>query len=165
MKDIWAVEGGGLAERFKALVSKTSWGEILSQVQILHPPPARFMFNLFKQSKKSPENLKEILGKLSDLEGKFENLSGQLSEMKKNGVFNVQKIGIVRFNPFSEVGSDQSFSLAFLDGQDSGVVITSLYTREDNRVYGKPIKNGQSEYQLSNEEKEAINIAKNGKSI
>ena len=90
----------------------------------------------------------------------FEKLSEELENLKKESKFSVQKIGIVRFNPFSEVGGDQSFSIALLDGNDNGVVITSLYTREGNRVYGKPIKNGRSEYSLSNEEKEVIEKAK-----
>jgi len=50
--------------------------------------------------------------------------------------------------------------LALLDGKDNGIVMTSLYAREGNRVYGKPIKNGKSEYSLSEEEKQAIEKAK-----
>jgi hypothetical protein len=72
----------------------------------------------------------------------------------------IQKLGIVRFNPFKEVGSDQSFSVAFLDDNDNGVVITSHYSREGNRVYGKPIKSGESGYSLSKEEIDAIGMAK-----
>lgn len=122
------------------------------------------MFNLFKQSKKEPENLEEILSRFKDLEKDFAKLSAELENLKKESKFSVQKIGIVRFNPFSEVGSDQSFSLALLDGNNDGVVITSLYTREENRIYGKPIKAGASQYSLSEEEKLAIEKAqlKNG---
>jgi hypothetical protein len=117
------------------------------------------MINFFKK-KKEPENLKEILSQFKELEEKFVKISQELENLKKESKFSVQKVGIVRFNPFSEVGGDQSFSIALLDGNDNGVVITSLYTREGNRVYGKPIKNGQSEYLLSAEEKEAIEKAK-----
>ena len=117
------------------------------------------MFKLFKETKKEPENLKEILSQFKDLEKKFENLSRELKELKKKNIFNFQKFGLIRFNPFKEVGGDQSFSIALLDGNNSGVVITSLYTREGNRVYGKPVKEGRSEYLLSEEEKEAINKA------
>jgi hypothetical protein len=118
------------------------------------------MFNFFKRSKKEPQNLKEVLAEFRDLEKKFEKISQELENLKKEGRFAVQKVGIVRFNPFSEVGGDQSFSIALLNGNDDGVVITSLYSREDNRVYGKPIKGGGSEYLLSDEEKEAIERAK-----
>ena len=65
-------------------------------------------------------------------------------------------MGVVRYNPFSDTGSDQSFSIALLDSDNNGMVITSLYSRDGNRVYAKPVKNNVSEYSLSNEEKEAI---------
>ena len=68
----------------------------------------------------------------------------------------IRRTGLVRFNPFSDAGGDQSFSLALLDDRKNGVVISSLYGREINRVYAKPIENGSSTYQLSDEEKEAI---------
>jgi len=118
------------------------------------------MFKFFKKGKKEPENLKEVLAQFKDLENNFEKLSQDLENFKKESQLSLQKVGIVRFNPFSEVGGDQSFSIALLDGNDDGVVITSLYSREGNRIYGKPIKAGQSEYSLSKEEKEAIEKAK-----
>ena len=66
---------------------------------------------------------------------------------------------LIRYNPFSGVGSDQSFSIALLDGNNNGFVITSIYSREGNRVYGKSLKEGKSEYSLSDEEKKAISKA------
>ncbi len=117
----------------------------------------------FKKKKKTPENLKEILASFEDLKKNFKKLSAELDSLKKESQFSIQKVGIVRFNPFSEVGSDQSFSVALLDNNDNGVVITSLYAREGNRVYGKPILNCQSQYLLSQEEKQAIEKAKQQK--
>jgi hypothetical protein len=114
------------------------------------------MFNFFKKKKKEPKNFEEILKQFQDLKKDFEKLSKEFTNLKKKNRFSIQKVGIIRYNPFSEVGGNQSFSLALLDDNDDGVIITSLYTREGNRVYGKPIKNGQSKYQLSDEEKEAI---------
>lgn len=120
------------------------------------------MFKFFKKKKKEPENLQEILVQFKDLKENFERISAELENLKKENKINIQKVGIVRFNPFKEIGGNQSFSIALLDGNDNGVVITSLYSRTDNRVYGKPIKNGQSEYLLSEEEKQAIEKAKYG---
>ena len=121
------------------------------------------MFNLFKKSKKEPKDLKAILAQFKYLEENFEKISKELENFKKESKFSIQKVGIIRFNPFSEVGSDQSFSIALLNGNNDGIVITSLYTREENRVYGKPIKAGLSGYHLSAEEKEAIEKAKGSK--
>ncbi|EEG76932.1 DUF4446 family protein [Dethiobacter alkaliphilus] len=68
-------------------------------------------------------------------------------------------IGVVRFNAFQETGSDLSFAVAYLDAQRNGVVISSIYGREESRTYAKPVKNGESTYQLSMEEQEAIRQA------
>jgi len=113
------------------------------------------MFKFFDKNKK-PENIGEVLSQLEKLEKKIESIVKELEKLKKASEFSVQKVGIVRFNPFSGMGSDQSFSIALLNQTNNGVVITSLFSREGNRVYGKPIKSGASDYTLSNEEKEAI---------
>jgi hypothetical protein len=72
----------------------------------------------------------------------------------------LQKVGVIRFNPFGDVGGDQSFSIALLDRRDNGLAISSLYSREGTRVYTKPIKKGQSDYPLSEEEKKALERAR-----
>lgn len=117
------------------------------------------MFNFPKKDKKEPKDLKGILRELKSLKENFAEISEEVERIKGSQAFSVQKVGIVRFNPFKEVGGDQSFALALLDKNDSGVVITSLYSREGNRVYGKPIKGGVSEHTLSEEEKKAIEVA------
>jgi hypothetical protein len=68
----------------------------------------------------------------------------------------------VRFNPFKGTGSggNQSFATTFLNEENNGVVISSLYSREHTSVFSKPIKNGVSEYELSDEEKESFAEAK-----
>lgn len=83
--------------------------------------------------------------------------------LEKMALKSVQKVGVVRFNPFKETGGDQSFSIALLDSQDNGLVISSLYTREGTRVYCKPIEEGKSKYNLSKEEEMAIEQAKKSK--
>ena len=72
----------------------------------------------------------------------------------------IQKVGMVRYNAFPGLGSDQSFSLALLDSRDDGVVITSIYGREESRLFAKPIKGGQSRYRLTDEELLALDRAK-----
>lgn len=83
-------------------------------------------------------------------------ISGQLSKIAAQSI---TRIGFVRYNPFGDVGGDQSFSIALLNNDLDGLVISSLHGREGTRVYSKPIKKGKSEYHLSNEEVEAIKKA------
>lgn len=71
----------------------------------------------------------------------------------------VQKVGIVRFKAFEDVGSNQSYSIALLDNKSDGVIITSIFGRDMNTSYAKPINRGKSEYTLSEEEYLAVERA------
>lgn len=68
----------------------------------------------------------------------------------------IQKTGVVRFNPFGDFGGNQSFTIALLDNENSGFVISSIFVKEGSRVYAKQITKGVSDHALSNEEQEAI---------
>lgn len=102
--------------------------------------------------------------KLERLEDSQKSLKEVKEVLEKQGVEarkHFQKAGIVRFNPFSDSGGDQSFSLSLMDGHDSGFVISSLHTRAETRIYLKPVVNGKGkEFPLSKEEEQAIKIAK-----
>ena len=108
---------------------------------------------------KEPQNIDEILTSFKDLEVKFKEIEEKVSDFDKRSKLSFQKIGIVRFNPFSDVGGNQSFSLCLLNNNNNGFIITSFYTREGSSVYGKPIKDGKSEYSLSKEEQDALSKA------
>jgi len=71
------------------------------------------------------------------------------------------KVGLVRFNPFGDVGGNQSFALALLDREKTGIVLSSLYGRDGTRLYAKPVQGGESleGYGFSDEEKEAVEKA------
>jgi hypothetical protein len=124
------------------------------------------IFALFKRLTKDDDSLdlKSILEKILDKEESNEivisELSKKLVKIDHDGNLHVQKVGLIRFNPFKELGGDHSFSLAILDGEDTGVVITSLHTRDRTRVYMKAIKNAKSDGDLSAEEKMALVKAK-----
>lgn len=108
-------------------------------------------------------DLKKVLGKvLTDEEQhgiSIKGLARRIEGLEDDGKLHIQKVGITRFNPFKEVGGDHSFSLAILDGEDSGIIITSLHTRDRTRVYMKDIKRGKSGNELSEEERKAFGIA------
>ena len=71
----------------------------------------------------------------------------------------ISKVGIVRYSAFRDTGSDLSFTLALLNKHNDGVVLNGIYSREMSNIYAKPIKNAESTYTLSNEEKQAIQKA------
>jgi len=71
----------------------------------------------------------------------------------------VRNIETVRFNPFIDAGSNQSFAIAMLNDEGNGVVMSSLYARDRMSIFAKPIVRGKSEFELSSEEKEVLSKA------
>jgi hypothetical protein len=86
-------------------------------------------------------------------------LEGSLAQLQQQGRGALQRVGVVRFNPFEDTGGNQSFALAMLDDHGDGVVISSLHSRQSTRVYLKPVRGGRSETALSDEESEALRRA------
>jgi hypothetical protein len=71
----------------------------------------------------------------------------------------MQRVGVVRYNPFEDTGSNQSFVLAMLDGRGDGFVLSSLHSRQATRMFLKPVSAGKADTPVSEEEAEAIRIA------
>ncbi len=117
-----------------------------------------------KLEEEKPENFDGMLAKFRELKKDLAKISEELAQIKAKNKFSIQKVAIKRYNPFKEVGGDQSFSLAILDDNDNGAVITSHYTRQENRIYGKPLKAGKSDYPLSQEEEKVIEEAQKSNS-
>jgi len=84
----------------------------------------------------------------------------QISELKNKLAQSIRGLETIRFNPFSDQGSNQSFAISMLNEEGDGVVLSSLYSRERMSVFAKPIKGGKSEYELTEEEKETLWKAK-----
>jgi hypothetical protein len=76
----------------------------------------------------------------------------------------IQRLGVVRYNPFEDTGSNQSFALALLDARGDGFVLSSLHSRQQTRVFLKPVVAGKPEMAVSTEETEAIRRATEGDS-
>jgi len=83
-------------------------------------------------------------------------LHRELEDLAKRSI---QKVGVVRFNPFADTGGDQSFAVALLDAEGNGVVLSSLHGRADTRIFAKPVQGGRSKHALSDEEQDAIRKA------
>ena len=84
----------------------------------------------------------------------------RMEEIEKNLKNCVQRIGVVRFNAFDDIGSSLSYSVAILDDHLDGVVLTGIHGRYESTSYAKSIHRGVSEQHLSVEEVEAIRIAR-----
>lgn len=115
--------------------------------------------------KSKREDLKSILDKqfaeMKETNTSLSEIKKRLRDLENDSPNNIKKVGLVRFSPYREVGSNQSFSLSLLDEELSGVVISALHSRDTTRVYAKPVVSGrETKYSLSDEEKEAIKIAK-----
>lgn len=104
--------------------------------------------------------LNELLGELRTLKSRTTRVEEAAVRLEADGRGHVQRIGVVRFNPFSDTGGAQSFTMAILDGKNDGVVMTSLYARSGNRWYVKLIREGKGkDIELSKEEESAIKQA------
>jgi len=86
-------------------------------------------------------------------------LDVRATTLEREGRKALQRLGIVRYNPFEDTGGNQSFVLALLDADGDGIVLTSLHTRQATRLYAKPVRGGKSDASLSEEEVEALGIA------
>ena len=70
-----------------------------------------------------------------------------------------QKIGFVKYNAFENIGNDSSFALTLLDGNNNGICLSSIYGRNESRVFSKPIYHGRASVALSQEEQDSLNEA------
>ncbi len=122
----------------------------------------KFFNRLTKGTKKAELNklLEKILSVQEGNDKAIKSLEKELERIEKEGQLHVQKVGLIRFNPFKEIGGDHSFSVAILDAKDTGIIVTGLHTRDRTRVYAKNVVNGKSEIELSTEEKKALESAR-----
>ena len=114
--------------------------------------------NLDEMLKKYLEDVKNVKQDNSEIKAYYTKLDNDINA-------SIQKIGLVRYNAFKDVGSDLSFAVALLDRENNGIVFNGIYGSESSNIYAKPIKNGESSYQLSEEEKYAIDIAEQNKNF
>ena len=105
------------------------------------------------------EDLENYMYRVERVERQNAEITSFIQTLDKNLEKCIQKIGIVRYNAFKDTGSDLSFTLALLDEKNNGVVLNGIYSREMSNIYAKPLKEGKSQYTLSEEEQEAIKRA------
>ena len=97
--------------------------------------------------------------RLDGLSGRVDALNKLHHELEAITQRAVQKVGVIRYNPFADAGGDQSFAIALLDAEGNGLVVSSLHSRTETRVFAKPVRAGRSTYPLSDEEQQAVKKA------
>ena len=105
------------------------------------------------------DDLRRFISKVEQVEQENKEIQEYANNLNSNMKGCLQKIGIVRYSAFSDVGSDLSFSIALLDSHNDGIVLTGIYSRQDSTTYAKPIDKGISRYELSEEELHVLNEA------
>lgn len=140
---------------------------VLYITSVINLKKLRTSYSKFMNKLGNGNNLEEMLQnyikKVETVEARNEEIISYCKIIDDNIKRCSQKIGIVRYNAFKDVGSDLSFALAILDDYNNGVVLNGIYARDSSNIYAKPIENGVSKYVLSEEEKEAVNRAINNK--
>ena len=112
-----------------------------------------------KKAKDLEESITILEDNISKLKTAKEKIEKELVEVNKKLRKSVRGLETIRFNPFPDQGSNQSFAVGMVNEDGDGVVFSSLYSRERMSIFAKPVKNGKSEYELTTEEKEVLKKA------
>ena len=109
-------------------------------------------------------NLEEVMIKLGeqmrDLKNTQDKINNHLVTVDKRLDKSIRSVETIRFNPFLDAGSNQSFAISFINDEGNGVVMSSLYARDRMSIFAKPIVAGKSEFELSTEEKDVLEKSK-----
>lgn len=122
----------------------------------------KFLRSLFPKSGERDirKKFEEIIKVVADFKGELSDLRSGVAGLQKQGLQHIQRVELLRFNPYNDTGGNISFTACFLDEGGSGIVITSLHARSGTRVFGKEVLFGKSKkYQLSKEEELVIKKA------
>ncbi|MES3032108.1 MAG: DUF4446 family protein [Patescibacteria group bacterium] len=117
-------------------------------------------FFLGKKAKDLEDTIISLEDNITELNKAKDVLEKSITTINTKLKKSIRGVETLRFNPFPDQGSNQSFAIGLLNEEGDGVVVSSLYSRERMSIFAKPIKNNKSEYELSTEEREALNRAK-----
>lgn len=134
---------------------------LIAKFSKLNKKYKNFMIKL-GNGKNLEEDLETYMYRVNKVESENAKIIHSIEEINKEQKKCIQKIGMVRYNAFQDVGSDLSFALALLDDNNDGFVLNGIYSREMSNIYAKPIENGKSTYTVSSEEAQAIGKAMEG---
>lgn len=136
----------------------------LTVLSFLFWQQGQFLRSLFPKSgsRDIRKKFEEIINEVKEFKVEIKNLDGKVAKVIDDGLGHIQRIELLRFNPYDDTGGDQSFTVCLLDKNDSGIVITSLHARSGTRIFAKGITMGKSgKYRLSKEEEQVLTKALN----
>ncbi len=111
----------------------------------------------------SNKNIEELviqyLDRIDDVKKQSDYMKEVYNDINNKVDSCIQKVSILRYRAFEDVGSDLSYSIALLNNHNDGVILTSIYGRNESTTYGKPIDKGISRYDLSEEEEQVLKEA------
>lgn len=123
---------------------------------------AHITVQTFMSGKNLDSLLQQYVQTVAHLNTELTTYEARLTKVEGKLRLNPDRMELVRFNAFENMGSNQSFALALLNQDANGVVLSCIHSREESRVYAKPINQGQSNYQLSAEERQVVERAAQG---
>ncbi len=139
---------------------------ILVIIQIVNTSKLKKKYTKFMQGKDAKSLELDMIGLYEDnkfLKVSIEKNKGDITELYKKFELAFQKIGLVKYDAFREMGGQLSFSLVLLNENNSGFILNSVHSTEGCYSYTKEITNGECNITLGEEEKQALNIAMGNK--
>ncbi len=139
---------------------------ILVIIQIVNTSKLKKKYTKFMQGKDAKSLELDMIGLYEDnkfLKVSIEKNKGDITELYKKFESAFQKIGLVKYDAFREMGGQLSFSLVLLNENNSGFILNSVHSTEGCYSYTKEITNGECNITLGEEEKQALNIAMGNK--
>ena len=144
---------------FFVLTGVTLFFVILGIIWVVTTEKRLKRFFVGKKAKDLEDTIVALENEIVKLDNAKKNFEREVSLINLKLRKSIRGLETIRFNPFPDQGSNQSFAIGILNEEGDGLVISSLYSRERMSVFAKPIKAGKSEYELSTEEKEALKRA------
>lgn len=146
MYSVWTEVALGIVIAWVAILTILIWKQ------------ASFFNKLFPKdtSGSVKDKLEEVLEEIEDFRKREKVLIKNIKDQSIDGLNHIQKVEMIRYNPYEDTGGSMSFSVVLIDGKMNGVLITSLHSRAGSRLYTKKIENGKSDLELSKEEKQVL---------
>ena len=107
------------------------------------------------------EMLQKYISKVEEVNKRNNEIIKYCNKLEDEISLSIKKIGLIRYSAFKDTGSDLSFALALLNDNNDGILLNGIYSREMSNIYAKQIKDGKTNTKLSDEERQALEIALN----